>query len=454
MTFHLATDPTVSKTKAPGPSLFASLKALNQMATDPIHLFEKLHHQYGDIVRLNLGLNQLFIINNADSIKYVLHKNISNYNKLKRLEQGTKRIFGEGWTQKINREIIRPFFEHQYYVGMDAAIAEITQKMLDRWAKFADSHQPLDVAQEMMRLCLSFTVKTLIGYDLQGEDDEMAQAMETIMDYFNSRAISNFNIPENIPTPANRKYLAAVRTLETAIDRIIEDRRNKKTEKLDLISVLLSWRDEETGKGLDSQLLRERLLWILLPAFEPLGRVLSWIWYLLSLHPNAESQIHAELQKVLGDRQPTFEDVPHLTYTKMVIQETLRLYPPFWVLGREAIQDDQVGGFHIPAKSILLFNLYGVQHNPNYWDNPEIFDPERFSPERSKNRSFAAFIPFSIGPRACLGYNLSLMQIALVVAMVAQAYRLKLVSGHRVEPAAMASLVPRHGIQMNVFPRL
>lgn len=213
------------------------------------------------------------------------------------------------------------------------------------------------------------------------------------------------------------------------------------------------WRDQDTGIGLSPKLIRERLLWILLPAFEPIGRVLSWVWYLLSLNRNVEQRMQAELVKVLGNRKPTFDDLPKLSYTKTVVQETLRLYPPFWVIGREAIQDDEVDGFHIPAKSMLLFNIYGIHHNPNYWDNPESFAPERFLPEPSKNRPGSAFVPFSIGPRACLGYNLSIMQIQLVLAIVAQGYRLNLVSGHIVEPAAMVSLLPRNGILMDVSQR-
>ena len=438
--------------KVPGPSLLASLSAFNRMVDDPIQVFYQLHNQYGDVACLNLGGQQIFVINNAHHIKYVLQENINNYKKLKRLEMQTQLLFGEGWTNKINRQIIRPFFDPQYYGSINTAIVDTTQKMLERWRTFADNHQPFDVAKEMMSLSLSLTTKSLIGHDFNSELDDVAPAMETIIDHFNARAVSSFNLPERFPTPANRRYLAAVRTVQTAVDQIIEERRHNGKDKADLLSVLQSWRDQ-TGTGLSPKLVRERLLWILLPAFEPIGRALSWIWYLLSLNPTVERQMQAELVKVLGGRQPTFDDLPNLSYTKMVVLETLRLYPPFWVIGREAIEDDEVGGFHIPAKSMLLFNIYGVLHNPNYWDNPEGFDPERFMPERSKNRPGAAYIPFSIGPRACLGYNLSIMQIQLVLATVAQAYRLEVVPGHQVEPAAMVSLLPRNGILMTVFQR-
>lgn len=452
MTTNINSTHNQSSKEQHNPNFIASLTAFNRLATDPLQLFYELHSQYGDIVSLNLGFKKAFVINNPFYIKYVLQENIKNYKKLRRLEMQTKLLFGEGWTDKINRQIIRPFFEPQYYATTDKAIADSVQKMLARWQTFADRQQPFDVSAEMMRLSLSFTGQSLIGHDFNTGQDDVALAMHTIIDHFNATAVSNFNIPESFPTPANRKYMGAVRTLQAAIDKIIAERRDSEKEQADLLSVLQSWRDEK-GTGLSPKLLRERLLWILLPAFEPIGRALSWAWYLLSLYPNVERQIQAELLKVVGDRQPTFEDLPKLNYTKMVVQETLRLYPPFWVIGREAIADDEVGGVHIPANSILLFNIHGLHHNSNYWENPEGFDPERFLPERAKNRLGPAFIPFSIGPRACLGYNLSIMQIQLVLAMVVQACRLELVPGYPVEPAAMMSLLPRHGIHMNVSPR-
>lgn len=441
-----------SQVKVPGPGLLGSLSAFTRMVDEPIQVLYNLSNQYGDVVCLNLGINKVFVINNAHYIKYILQENITNYKKLKRLEMQTKLLFGEGWTNKINRQIIRPFFDPQYYASINTAIADATQKMLDRWRTFATNHQSFDVAKEMMGLSLSFTAKSLIGHDLHTGLNDVALAMETIIDYFNVHALSNFNLPESFPTPANRRYLAAVRTVQTAVDQIIEERRHNGKDKADLLSVLQSWRDE-TGTGLSPKLIRERVLWLLIPAFEPIGWVLSWIWYLLSLNPTVERRMQAELAHVLGGRKPTFDDLPNLSYTKMVVQETLRLYPPFWMLGREAIEDDEVGGFHIPAKSITLFNIYGVLHNPNHWDNPEGFDPERFMPERSRNRPGAAYIPFSIGPRACLGYNLSIMQIQLVLATVAQAYSLELVPGHPVEPAAMVCLLPRNGIRMTASQR-
>ncbi|HYX16758.1 MAG TPA: cytochrome P450, partial [Nostoc sp.] len=345
MSIDIRSTQNTTQVKNHGPNLLASINAFNRLANDPLQLFYSLHAQYGDIVCLNLGVQKVFVINNPLYIKYALQENINNYKKLQRLEMQTKLLFGEGWTNKINRQIIRPFFEPQHYATMDSAIANATQKMLARWQTFADNHQSFDVAEEMMRLSLSFTAQTLIGHDFHTGLDDVALAMQVIINHFNATAVSNFNVPESFPTPANRKYMAAVQTLQTAIDKIIEERQDDGTDKEDLLSVLQSWRDE-TGTGLSPKLLRERLLWILLPAFEPIGRALSWVWHLLSLNPNVERQMQAELVRVLGDRQPTFDDLPKLNYTKMIVQETLRMYPPFWVIGREAIADDEVGGVH------------------------------------------------------------------------------------------------------------
>ncbi|PSB03932.1 cytochrome P450 [Merismopedia glauca] len=444
MNFHSIFDLYAPQSPKLTPGLFESWIAIMNMGNDPISLFNQLHAKHGDIVRLNLGINQVFLTNHPEHIKYFLHKNASNYQKIKRLENATKRLFGEGWTDSINREIVKPFFQAEQYVGMDSQIGDITQQMLDRWRTYADNQQPVDVAAEMMRLSLSFTAQSFISNDLDGGTNQIAQEIETIMDYLNHRATS-LNLPESFPTPANRKYLGCVGNLQTEIDRIIAEHN---PDKSDLISVLNSWRDPETGKGLSRTRLRERLLWMLIPSFEPVGRVLGWVWYLLSLHPNVEQQMHAEIKREIGDRSPTFADIPSLEYTKAIVQETLRIYPPFWVMGRQAIQDDTIGDFHIRAKSTVLFNIYGVHHHPQYWDNPEEFYPERFL---SNEQNRTAFLPFSIGSRACLGYNLSLMQIILVIAKISQIYRLSLLPNQAIKPIARASLIPNRSIQTKIF---
>ena len=444
MNFHSNSNLSLVKQKAPTPGLFAFFQAIAQMPHHSINLFQRLHDKYGDVVRLNLGINKFFLLNNVDHIKYVLHKNISNYQKLKRPENATKRLFGEGWTDSINREMVKPFFQAEQFVKMDSQIAHLTQQMLNHWHTCANNHQLIDVGREMMRLSLSFTTKTFISDDLKGGTNKVAQKIESIINCLKNRAVSNLNFL----TSANRKYLASVGNLQTEIDRIIAEHE---PEQSDLISVLKSWREPETGRKLSDTLLRERLLWMLLPAFEPLGRLLIWVWYLPSLHPNVEQKMHVEIQREIGARPPNFADIPRLEYTKAVVQETLRIYPPFWVMGRQAIQDDTIGGFHIPAKSTVLFNIYGVHHNPQYWDDPEQFYPERFS---SSQQNYTAFLPFSIGPRACLGYNLSLMEVILVMAKIAQFCRLSLLPNQQIQPLARAFLIPNKSIQIKVVYRL
>ena len=217
--------------------------------------------------------------------------------------------------------------------------------------------------------------------------------------------------------------------------------------------MLVFARDEETGQSMSDKQLRDEVMTIFLAGHETTANALGWTWYLLSRHPEVTRRLETELAEVLGGQTPTLDDLSKLNYTSMVIQEAMRLYPPVWIIGRNAVKADQIDGYDIPADSSIMLSPYVTHRHTNFWDNPEGFDPERFNPERAKGRPYFAYFPFGGGPRLCIGNNFALMEAKLVLATVAQRYRLELVPGHPVEPEPLVTLRPKHGLLMTLHPR-
>jgi len=263
-----------------------------------------------------------------------------------------------------------------------------------------------------------------------------------------------FAMPERIPTPRNRRFLVARRKLDEAVYRLIAGRRRSGEDTGDLLSMLLAARDEETGEGMSDRQLRDEVVTILIAGYETTADALAWTWYLLGTHPEAGARLHAELAAVLAGRVPAVEDLPQLPYTRMVLQEAMRLYPPAWGLLRQAREDDEIRGYRIPARARIVISQYVVHRHPGFWEEPEQFDPERFAPGRAASRPPFAYFPFGGGQRMCIGNNFAMMEAQLILATVAQRYRLDLVPGHPVEPEPLITLRPRHGVLVTLHDRV
>jgi cytochrome P450 len=256
-----------------------------------------------------------------------------------------------------------------------------------------------------------------------------------------------------VPTPANRRFNRAIQTLDQIIATIIAERRQQPAGQPDLLDHLLSARDETTGAGMSERQIRDEVITVFFAGHETSAQTLTWLWYLLAQHPEVEQQLHTELARVLGGRTPTVADLPQLGYTQLVVREALRLYPAVWTFPRQAITGDTIAGYHIPAGSLMFPAPYLTHRHPAFWDSPEVFDPERFKPERSQDRHDYAYYPFGGGKRSCIGSHFAMQQIQLVVATVAQHYRLRLVPGQVIEPRSAITLHPAHGLRMQLEPR-
>ena len=426
---------------------------------DLLSFYMDTARQYGDIVHFGRGSYSSYFVVHPDYVKHVLQDKVRNYPKKNRFNDMLKPLTGEGlltsdgevWRR--SRRLSQPAFHRQRLAGFATGMTDATQAMLARWAPLAKRGQALDVSQEMQRVTLSIVGTALFSADIGADSDEMGRAVTRLFEHFNHRFRHPLSWPESVPTPRNRRFHTAIATIDSVSYRLIAERRKAATDSGDLLSMLIAARDEETGQGLNDRQIRDEVGTFLGAGHETTAVTLAWVWYLLSKHPSVERQVHAEVDAVLGGRTPTVEDIPRLAYTRLVIQETLRLYPPAWGMSRGIADNDEIDGYPIPAGALMVLSPYVTHRHPAFWDNPEGFEPERFTPERVAERPRYAYFPFGGGPRQCIGNEFALMEAQLIVAMVVQRYRLQLVPGQHIEPDPIFTLRPSSGVQVTLHAR-
>ncbi len=439
-----------------GQPLVGHLPALRR---DALSFFVNTRRDLGDIFRFRAGPRHPYLIAHPDFIKHVLLDNYQNYQKDSAYEK-TKPLLGKGlltsegdfWLRQ--RRLTQPVF-HRGRIGgfADTMVASTTAMLDERWSVLAREGTPFDVAAEMMRLTLTIVGWTLFSTDVSGEAERVGRALSVALEHTNARMRSLLNF-ETLPTPANRRFREAIATLDEVVYGLINERRKAGDggdDKGDLLSMLLEARDADTGEGMTDKQVRDEAMTLFLAGHETTANALAWTFYLLSSHPTATEGLFAEVD-ALG-HTPTVADLPKLSYTKMVVEEAMRLYPPAWAVGRRALSPDEVGGYTIEAGSDVVISTYVTHRHPDFWPNPEGFDPGRFSQARAEGRHRFAYLPFGGGPRGCIGNNFAMMEAQLVLATIAQRYALELVPGHPVAPQTMITLRPENGIVMRLRPR-
>jgi cytochrome P450 len=328
-----------------------------------------------------------------------------------------------------------------------------TIEMLQRW-RTLDQSAALDIESEMTRLTLTIATRSLLTVDLTGELDVVGRAFGEANRFMSRRWANPLSLHlVRLPTSENRAFASAINTLDDLVYRTIAERRKSGEDADDVLSMLLACRDEETGEMLTDLELRDELMTVLIAGHETSSTALTWTWYLLSRNPEVEEKLHEELKSVLGGRTPTIEDLPRLKYTRSVFQEALRLFPPGYILGRRAVADDEIDGFPVAKGTTVYLAPYVTHRDPAYWDKPDAFDPSRFSDATSVGRPPTAFVPFGTGPRICMGAAFARMELQLVVATVAQQFRLRQVSGDPVKPVPLVTIRPQGGMPMNLTLR-
>src|SRR5271170_6672489 len=440
----------------PGPRGHLLLGSLREVQHDPLKLLHDGFREHGDVVRFRFGAERGVLLAHPDHIRHVLHDNHRNYDKnnvdyamLRRL-LGNGLLTSDGAFWRRQRRLIAPMFHRQRVAGFCSLMVDSTLEMLERWEAFAQSGEPFDAAAEMARLTLAIVAKALFSADVS-EDAETIGAALTVV----NRQLGEFHLLDMlwmIPTLRKRRFRNAVRALDRVVDKIIDQRRRSTHRNQDLLSMLLDAVDEETNQAMTPRQVRDEVLTLLLAGHETTANALVWTWYLLSQNPEVADKLHHELASVLGERAPGGPDLPRLPYTRMVVEESMRLYPPAWAVSRNAIGDDEIGGYRIPRQTNMIICSFVTHRHPAIWEEPERFDPERFSPERSEGRPNFAYLPFGGGPRICIGNSFAMTEAQLILATAAQRYRLRLVPGHPVELHPLITLRPRHGMRMTLHP--
>jgi cytochrome P450 len=449
--------------------------ALPEVDRNVLDFFVRMWREYGDVVHVDLGAasTNLYIIAHPDDVQHVLRDNHRNYakgyDKVKPLlGEGLVSAEGEYWLRQ--RRLMQPMFNRNTIPMYVPAMIQSTQELLAQWHERPDPEEPLDVAEEMLKVTMRVITRTMFSGELGDRYDTLSDAFTRTLAYMDATMMRPDWI-DKLPTPGNRRFRAAVAELDEVIYDVIARRRSSTGSERpdDLLSLLLEARDEETGQGMTDRQIRDEVVTIFFAGHETTATALAWSWMLLSRNPQVSQRMVDEIDRVLEGRTPGLEDLRDLTYTRMVFDEALRLYPPAWMFGRLALGDDVLGstlsssqgGYPIPAGSMLLLSPYLTHRHPDFWENPEGFDPQRFTEaasqgavlSSSKERHRYAYFPFGGGPRLCIGSNFSLAEGPLMLAMIAQQFRLHLVPGHKIEVRPMAVLRPQPSVMMTVTAR-
>jgi cytochrome P450 len=416
-----------SHRQAPGPGTIPFLLSLPQFRRDPLNVFFQSALQYGDVVRYR-SLWTSFQLSNPADIQQVLQTNVANYRKgrdyqILKSSIGEGLLISEGALWQRQRKMTQPSFQSHRVGSFVRIMAEHTERLFERWERQATGQQIFDVTPDLMHLTLNIASETLFTTNLDSEIEVIRTALEVGREYSVDRAWSLIRLPEEIPTPRNRRYSNALRKFHRIIDQMIAARRKSPERIADLLTMLMEARDDN-GEPMSDRQLRDEVATLLTAGHETTSLALSWACYLLARHPEVAERICAEIQ-FLNGRAPAYEDLFRLKYTRMVIEEIMRLYPPVWVLSRSAIGDDEIGGYHIPAGSEILIFPYITHRHPKWWSEPDKFCPDRFSPDNSSGRPRFAYLPFGGGPRTCVGLNFAMTEIQVVLALLLQRFRLE-----------------------------
>lgn len=438
----------------PGPPRTAMPAVLARMVRSRLDVMTWAAATYGDAVRLPLGPKTLYFFNHPDHAKHVLADNAANYTKglgmvhaRRALGDGLLTSEGELWRKQ--RKTIQPVFNARRIAGQLGAIAEEAEHLTARLRAHV-GHAPVDMRAEMTAFTLGVLGRTLVDADL-GEFASIGASFEAVQNQAMFDAITLGTVPLWLPLPLQTRFRRARRDLQRIVDTLAADRATRPAGD-DIVSRLIASVRHESDQRAGRIRMRDELVTLLLAGHETTASTLTWAFHLLDEHPHAWQRLHEEAVEVFGRGPLTTETLHGLTYTTQVLEETIRLHPPVWLLPRVARADDEIGGFGVPAGADVLLCPYLLHRHPAFWTSPERFDPQRFAPGATAGRNRYSYIPFGAGPRFCVGNSLGMMEATVALATVARDLRLSKVPGYQVAGEAMLTLRIRGGLPMNVRP--
>ena len=463
-------------TLPPGPRL-PIFGALVGPGRDPLEMLTRFAREYGDITFFKLGSERCYFINDPDAIRDVLVTHQRNFTKSRGLERA-KKLLGnglltaEGATHLRHRRLLQPAFHRDRIAGYGQVMIDYAARTAARWR----DEETLDISREMMRLTLSIAGKTLFDTDVESSADEVGAAVTEVLESFWLNLLPGADLLEQLPIPKLRRAHDARRRLDALIYEMIAARRASAADHGDLLSMLIEAADVATPgafvvasdsamsgapgaplppappatPGLSDEEIRDEAMTILLAGHETTANALTWTLYLLSQNADADARLRAELDHVLGGRTPSPRDYPTLAYTRRVITEAMRLFPPAWIIGRRAIDEYPLGEYRLAPRSILFMSPFVMQRDARFYEHPERFEPDRWTPAFEAALPKFAYFPFGGGARQCIGEQFAWMEAVLAVATLVQRWHFQLDPAQRIVPQPLVTLRSKHGMKMRV----
>lgn len=436
----------------PGPKGNALVGNLLDLSQDPLAFLTQCARKYGDIVPMRFGLTPSCLITNPDLIEEVLKRDYFIKSRGLRalrtlLGEGLLTSEGESWFHQ--RRLAQPVFHQKRIAAYGKVMVEYAEEAIATW----HNSESRNIHVDMTHLTLNIVMKCLFNQNMDaGDAQTVAHALDVAMDWFESKRKQNFLIWEWFPQPENIRYRNAIQEMDTTIYRIIKQRRTRREDPGDLLSMLMQARDADDGLGMTDKQLRDEVATLMLAGHETTANALTWTWMLLSQHPEVQTKLQAELQLVLQGRAPTIADIPQLRYTDMVIKESMRLYPPVAIFGREAVVDCQIGSYAVPKGCTIMISQWVMHRDPRYFEHSETFNPDRWANDLEKQIPKGVYIPFGDGPRICIGKGFAMMEAVLLLATIAQKFQFDLVP-LPIVPQPSITLRPEHGIKVVLHKR-
>jgi cytochrome P450 len=452
---------TVLSPSTPAKTVSPLVNALQLHKKGYLHFLTDVWQTHGDLALIDFGPLKMTLVVHPDAVKYVTSEHAANFDKLAMYDPIRKLLLGNGLVTSVGetwrrqRKLMAPFFTPRGIQQYGGIMIDEAQAFARRWEQKAQAGEPVEMIDEMMKITASIILKTMFSLQTGSEVEDLKDSVSTLVQTVSNMQFNLIRLPMWLPTPVHQRYHLARQRTHEFIKTIIARRRAMPEAQWpsDLLSQLMATSDEETGTYMSDQQLLDECITIFFAGHETTARTMAFTWYALSQHADVEARFHAELATVLGDRTPTIDDLKKMAYTFQIIQEALRLYPAAPMYARDVVQNDVINGRRIPAGSMMLLMSYFTHRHPDFWPDPERFDPDRWLPEMARARHPYAYHPFAAGQRICIGNHFSLFESQILLAVLGQRFAPRMLLGQQPQIEMAGTLTSKNGLHMTLDPR-